>query len=56
MTEGWMKRDPGDYVFIFINELLKSTEENCFVFFFCGLVLFYLFLFQLLFRLTSVKI
>lgn len=30
MTEGWMKRDLGDYVFIFINELLKSTEEVIF--------------------------
>lgn len=44
MTEGWMKRDLGDYVFIFINELLKSTEENCFFlsFFFLwfGFVLF----------------
>lgn len=33
MTEGWMKRDLGDYVFIFINELLKSTEE-VFIYFF----------------------
>lgn len=34
MTEGWMKRDRQDYVFIFINELLKSTEEilSCFFF------------------------
>lgn len=45
MTKGWRKRDLGNYVFIFINELLKSTE----VFFFFQLQF-------LLFRLTSVKI